>query len=779
MTERRNRPSRGDLVETPVSHSPTLDVVTGRALDKLVATVAAKFGGVHVALNFVTPDSLWWGTSTPGAARSQDAAATMCTQVVADGRPIILTDAAVTQDIEGHACVPDATGMRFYAGVPLFGEDGTTLGALCVWDERPRTPANTDIDFLVNSAREAALRMEMRQLWLRSKSDDDVLTAIARLLELIVTGTSLSVILDTLALAVEASMENTTCSILLLDGVILHHGAGPTLPSEYKNAIDGMRIGPSAGACGSAAYRGETVIVSDIAHDPLGVDYRDIALDAGLQACWSVPIKDAPGRVLGTFALYYRQISVPTADDLRRMSRWVNLAEIAINRAADISALHGAVTHDALTGLVNRAELERQLRIAPRNGEGIAIIFIDLDQFKLVNDTFGHAAGDELLRSVASRLLQFARSSDTVARFGGDEFVVLCRGVHDPTVARTLAQRFAGALQLPMAIYGDTLALSASIGIALQPSSSGVASSDLIGDADLAMYAAKRSGRNAVAIFDLEVRNQARRRLGLEADLGAALARNEIYCEYQPIVDISTGSIVAVETLMRWRSPSRGVVPPISFIETAEENGLIFALGEFVLRTACQQLVDWQAASSKWADVIIGVNVSPRQLQDREFVGIVKDALRQADLPAQHLGLEITEIAFVNDSVVARDNLVTLRHLGVQISIDDFGTGYSSLSQLKNLPVDVLKIDREFVTDVAIGTVDAGIVAAIVAMARTLALEVVAEGVETQAQRRRLQEVGCRVAQGYLWARPLDPANLAEFMVTSARRPPSSNSTSP
>ena len=752
-----------------------LDSVAEPEFDELVRMVARRFRCEHAELSIVAPNRVWLKAATVDSGLSRPPDQALCTDVAKDGAAIVLPDAALSLRFAHHPRVNGFDSLRFYAGVPLITADGTVIGALCAWDEQPRSVSDADLEFLEFCGRAAMTLLDLRRRKLQSDNDDAVLAAIGTLLELIVNGAPTGTVLDRLARAVEAQMPATRCSILLLDGSILHHGAAPSLPQEFRDAIDGVRIGPSVGSCGTAAYRRETVIVSDIATDLLWADYRTVALRADLLACWSVPIIHADGRVLGTFALYYGSPRTPAPDDLQQIGRWVNVAELAICRALDVAALREAAALDPLTGLINRVELERLLRISIGEPQSsFAVLFVDLDQFKLINDTYGHSAGDRLLREVATRLRRCAEEDDVVARFGGDEFVLACRG-GGADEAQQLARRIVTALQQLFTIYGSTVSLSVSVGIALHPPQVGLHSSDLIGDADLAMYAAKRSGRNSITVFDEAVRHRASARLTLEAELGDALSRNEVSCQFQPIVHLSSNTVVSMEALMRWRSPARGLVPPNDFIPAAEDTGQIVALGGFILQDACQTLASWRAVEPGWRDVSVSVNVSPRQLRDPGFFDFVRRVLDSTGLPHSALTLEVTEVALIHDASLVRAGLSQLRRGGVRISVDDFGTGYSSLSQLKTLPVDVLKIDREFVAGIADDPTDAGIVAAVLTLGRTLGLRVIAEGIETESQRRKLLSLGCEFAQGYLWSEPVTAHNMALLRASLNNKLPESN----
>ncbi len=742
-----------------------MDTAPEAVFDDLVALVARRFGSAHAQLSLVTPDRVWLKSAIGDQPRERKPQDTFCAVVAADQRTLVVPDARKSARFAHHPRVSRHGGLRFYAGVPLIAPDGVVLGALCAWDVKPHYPTPEDVEVLEQLGRHMMALLELRRSTLRLESRDAVLAANTTLLEMIVEGAALPLILDTLVRAVEQATPATRSSILLLDGTVLRHGAAPSLPPAFCDAIDGLEIGPATGSCGTAAYSGKTVVVADIAADWRWVGYRDLALPYGFRACWSVPIIGKSGQVLGTFALYYDDVRTPSPDDLRQMSRWVNLAEVAISRAGDLAALRDAATSDALTGLMNRTEALRvlaELTAAP--DQSLALLFVDLDQFKFVNDTLGHPAGDQFLKVVGDRLGECAGPADLVARFGGDEFLVLCPTISTFDEAERLGQRIVAGLQRPLSIHGRSVSLSVSVGIAMHPPQPGFGSTDLLADADLAMYAAKRSGRSSVAVFNEDLRLKAAGRLSMEGELNEALINGEMGCAFQPVVDLQSQRVVAVEALLRWNSPSRGEVPPKTFIPAAEESGQILALGEFVLYCACAQLAAWRKDTAAWRHVVLGINVSPRQLRDPGFADLVERALGDTGLPPMNLAMEVTESTFIEDAGVARTTLARLRAVGVRVAIDDFGTGYSSLAQLKDLPADVLKIDRQFVTELTSDTAAAGIVETIIILARTLRLQVVAEGIETSAQRRKLLELGCRYGQGYLWSQPVRAERLTELL---------------
>lgn len=426
--------------------------------------------------------------------------------------------------------------------------------------------------------------------------------------------------------------------------------------------------------------------------------------------------------------------------------------------------------HDALTGLANQAlfknHLDQALAFARRHGRRIAVLFVDLDRFKFINDTLGHDVGDCLLQYAAHRLKGCVRASDTVARMGGDEFVLILTDIAHAEDAAVVAQNIFNALLPEFVLEGHKVVVTPSIGISLFPDD-GEDGQTLLKHADLAMYRAKEQGRNSYHFYTPEMTARIRERLVLEHDLRRALAQDELFLHYQPKVDLKNGRIVGTEALLRWQQPDRGLVPPAQFVPLAEETGLIVPIGAWALQTACRQTRVWQEAGL--TNLTMAVNLSGRQFKEVELVSTVARILEETALHPACLEFEITESLLMQDTQNSIAALSALKEMGIRITIDDFGTGYSSLSYLKRFSIDSLKIDQSFVQDVSTDPNDAAITKAIIAMAHSLGIKVIAEGVETQEQLKFLQIHGCDEIQGYYFSRPVS-AEAAAALLQEGRR---------
>jgi diguanylate cyclase (GGDEF)-like protein len=452
----------------------------------------------------------------------------------------------------------------------------------------------------------------------------------------------------------------------------------------------------------------------------------------------------------------------------------VVMHDLSERKAFEHRLAHQA-THDPLTGLPNRSllieRLDRALTRARRHHRRVAVLFLDLDHFKVVNDSLGHSLGDRLLVAISERLALALRPGDTVARFGGDEFVVLCEDVSDESDAVAVAERVDRAVSGRFMIDDTEVFVGVSIGIAC-PIDVDVDPETLIRDADAAMYRAKDRGRARWELFDNAMRASAVDRLDIENALRRALERHELRIYYQPVVDLRTGAIDGIEALLRWEHPERGLLNPDDFIGVAEETGLIVPIGSWVLDQACRQVQRWQAEVPGLDPLRLSVNLSGRQLGNTQLVADVATVLGETGIDPALVELEITESVLMDDVEMSQETLTRLHELGVKLAIDDFGTGYSSMSYLRRFPVDLLKVDRSFVESLddqsEEGSGDSAIVTAIVTLAHTLGLSAVAEGVESAAQLAMLRQIGCDRAQGFYMARPGTDHEIGQLLRTDA-----------
>ncbi|WP_300285958.1 EAL domain-containing protein [Nitrosomonas sp.] len=714
-------------------------------------------------------------------------------------------------------------------------------------------------------------------------------------LDLIVANQPLPVVLADITKHLERISPGMLVSILLLDkqAKCLKLGAAPSLPDDYNAAIDQMKIGEGVGSCGTAAFRGEAVIVADIDHHPYWQPYLELTRKADLHACWSVPFKDEKGHVLGTFAIYHRTASEPGPDDLALIEEFTSFTALAVQKVYAAEALRLAATvfesiregvvitdleprivavnrayteitgysadqvigknpkmiksghhdklfyqqmwaklkkdgywsgeiwnrrkngevypqwltisavnfgsedgkeagpsnyvgvftdvsqikqseaqlarlahYDSLTGLPNRllmlTYLQHAVERAQRNHLQVAVLYIDLDRFKNVNDSLGHPVGDELLIMLAERLKKRLREEDTLARLGGDEFLLILEDVKDASDPAIVAATLLDLLSTPFLLpSGHEIFINASIGISLFPDDASNVT-ELIQHADMAMYQAKKEGRYTYCYHTEALSIAANERLALENRLRHALIAGEFVLHFQPLIDAHTGHVVGVEALTRWQPPREAIISPGKFIPIAEDTGLIVPLGEWVLRAACEQNRAWMDAGIP--PLVVAVNLSVRQFQSENLVGMVQRVLEETRLPATYLELELTESMFVAQAERSIETLNQLKALGVRLAIDDFGTGYSSLTYLKRFPIDKLKIDQSFVHGLAHDANDREIAATIIAMARGLKLDVLAEGVESEQQLDFLRQHNCDYYQGYLFHRPVPATELEAWL---------------
>ncbi len=601
----------------------------------------------------------------------------------------------------------------------------------------------------------------------RQNERADRLKGQKEILEMVARGADLREILDTLCVTIEQQIDGAMCAILLMDTEeeSLQAVSCPSLPAGFSWAISGVKPGPFARSAGTAVFREHAVFVADIEHDPLWDDARGKALEHGVVAAWATPMFASNGnRILGALTLYLNRKGSPSEHEREFMEMGAQLSAITIERKGLEQQLTHQAFHDSLTGLPNRAlfsdRVQHALDRISRHDESIAVLFVDLDNFKSINDSLGHQAGDELLKIVAHRLTGCLRAADTAARLGGDEFAILIEGA-DKRSAMNVADRILEALQVPILLSGMEIRAPGSIGMAFSEDGS-ARMSDLLRNADTAMYAAKEAGRNRIEIFEQRMHSGIMKRLELQAELQRAVDADEMVVHYQPIYKLDPHAMVGVEALVRWQHPTRGLLGPIDFIPMAEETGLIVPIGNMVLETTCEQLKAWSDAG-RGMPLRAGVNFSAKQLQSPTLVEDIASCLARFSVDPELLIVEITESVLMHDPDEIAEKLQELRAIGVSVAIDDFGTGYSSLSYLRRFPVNILKIDKFFVQGLDRGPEESAYGRAIVRLSQSLGLDVVAEGIETAGEFETLLEMGCDFGQGFLFSKACPPDTIASL----------------
>ena len=524
------------------------------------------------------------------------------------------------------------------------------------------------------------------------------------------------------------------------------------------------------GVCGQAIRSQKPAVNLDILNSEQARPWREASLVDRPVACAALPLI-RKGQSAGLLMFFMARSWAADEEIVALLARMAENVSFALEnfdreddrRRAEVRA-HYLATHDDLTDLPNRAMFSQMLnaaiKVARRYDRKFSVMFVDLDRFKLINDTLGHAAGDILLKGVGTQFRQCLRDSDVLARFGGDEFVILLHEVSDVAQVGAVARKLLSAAVTPIMIHGRECRVTASIGVAKFPDH-GTDEQSLTKNADAAMYLAKEEGRSGFRFFSREIKTQSVERLMLETSLRRALERDEFVLHYQAKQDLATGEISGAEALLRWHHPDLGVLPPIQFISLAEESGLIVPIGRWVLDTACAQNIAWQAQGLP--PMRIAVNLSPRQFIDPNLLENIRTALANSGMMPQLLDLEITESMMMQNADGAMRVLTAIKRLGVHLSIDDFGTGYSSMSLIKQFPIDTIKVDRSFVRNLPTDANDCAITNAVIALGKALDLTVVAEGVETKAQERFLREQGCNEIQGYLFSKPLPGQEFIAF----------------
>ena len=589
------------------------------------------------------------------------------------------------------------------------------------------------------------------------------------ILEMIAIGRPASPIYDAIALMYESRHPGMRCSMLELSGNTLLHGGAPSLPETYCKAVHGLINGPEVGSCGTSTFTGKRVLVENIETDPKWEKIKHFALPHGMRSCWSEPVKSSSGKVLGAFGMYYDYPALPNEQELNDLISAARLTGIVMERDQVQKRIHALAYSDELTELASRASLIQHLeeitKTSVRYNRRFGLLYIDLDNFKWINDSFGHDAGDQLLKTIAMRLKATCRDTDFIARLGGDEFCVLVEEGEEDNAAN-VATRCLTSITAPFAIYSRSLTPTCSIGIAYCPDD-GDNPFALLKAADTSLYTAKENGKNQYAFYRTEQTHKAQYRFQIERNLREAIETQQLTLVYQPQINVITGEIVGVEALSRWQHPQLGQVPPSEFIATAERIGMIKPLTEWALRTACQQLNVWKAEGHH--RLCMAVNISPSLFLESEFVSLVKCIIKETGINPDQLKLEVTE------GVVQTDprNLSifqALKELGVLLAIDDFGSGYSSFASLHHLTTDYLKIDKCFIDNMLSDDKAYTLVSTMVEMGHKLGYGIIAGGVETLEQLNILKKLDCEIVQGYLFSKPTSAAHISELLHSDNHR---------
>ncbi len=608
-----------------------------------------------------------------------------------------------------------------------------------------------------------------------------------RILELLTYAPSREAMLGELCLLIEGMLAGPKCAIMLHDQSThqLRVGAAPNLPAELTTRLDGVEVSARGASCGAAIHHGKTVVVEDIAGNPIWPDHADAALGAGFRSAWSVPLRrpaerrQGERRIVGTLDFYFPTVERYSAERLDSFEAAADLAALTLYHAEENSFGHSAQL-DQVTSLPNRGAFSSQLhrlvdqeKVKPAvDRNRFAVVTLDLDNFKDVNDTLGYKMGDLLLRALGQRLAGCLRENDTVARSGGDDLILLIRDLQRDEDINVVADKILRRVNDPYDFGGQGLFVTASMGISVYPWD-GEDAQTLLRNAETALVSAKERGGSNFQFFrptmarDKPTFDSWMEQAKLGSQLREALGCDQLDLYYQLKYAADRQTICGAEALMRWHHPELGLVPPLRFIPMAEQMGLIVGFGQWAIRKACVQNKSWQDAGL--LRMPMSVNVSPQQFRQGRLIEDIRTILEESQLPSEYLELEIVEHLAMEDTTSNLHRLQALSNLGLQLSIDDFGTGFSSLSYLSKFPFDTIKIDRSFIKDIGTGNDQdrdsRNIVLAIISMAQALSLKTIAEGAETEEQVDFLCQHGCQAIQGFFFSRPIPAAEMTDFLI--------------
>jgi diguanylate cyclase (GGDEF)-like protein len=744
-----------------------LDTASEERFDRITRLAARMFACEFSTISLIDVDRQWFKSEENVGLCETPRSTSFCSHTILRNKVFVVNDTLKNEDFSDNPLVVNAPFVRFYAGIRI-SIGGHHIGALCVFDTKPHDFSDEQAQALQDLAdivvdelnKDEALSTQLISLKLQNKLEEaDKLTRVRSvLLKKVVNSFSLQPVLNEIVTAIEQDYMGQYCSILLLDGNNLLFGAGPSLPDFYNEAIHGIKIGVGQGSCGTTAFTAKRTIVDDISTHPYWTNWAPIASRAGLAACWSEPIKSADGKVLGTFAIYHSNTAFPSVQEIERIEQFADIASIAIERYHASELIWRQANFDELTQLPNRIlmqeHLKQALSTANRNKTLVAVMFIDLDNFKDINDTLGHSAGDNLLIACSQRIKSTIREKDIVARLGGDEFIVIINDLLKVSDIDVIANKLIEEISQGFVLQDEVVHTTASIGLTLYPNDADSVAG-LLKNADQAMYGAKAIGKNIYHYYTEDMRELALKRVTLISDMRSAIKNEEFFILYQPIYDLQTGKISKAEALIRWQHPVHGVVGPLEFIPLAEETGLINEISNWVFKQVCKNVCHWR--EHYLPELQICINTSPIQYLDASN-GIITwlDHIRETQTPPQAIVIEITERLLMEANETVSDTLTTFRRAGVQVALDDFGTGYSSISYLQKFATDIIKIDKSFVHSINDVNVNKTLCEIIIMLGQKLGLKVVAEGIESPEQNSILQSLDCDYGQGYLFSRPID-----------------------
>ena len=669
--------------------------------------------------------------------------------------------------LSGAAALGCVAGIAVAAGDPAPNAVALIVLILCammltLWTSSVQTRRRNELALAFASEGAARRQIELQEVQQREAAD---------LGRVALHEADPRTILDRATEIVSRVLNAELATVILLeeDGKTMRLGAATGIdreqlwavtPTDINNSLAGLVITSE-----SPVMVDQWTTESRIAPPP-----AVIAMNLRRSLC--VPIT-AGGRTQGSLCCHTSRVEAFNSQDVSFMRSLCNVIGSSIERHSRENQIRHDALHDPLTGLPNRDLLMDRLTTAVqrarRGQEQLAVLFVDLDEFKLVNDSLGHKAGDQLIRSVAPRIDELLRADDTIARFGSDEFVIVLSQVQNPDEARFVSERILSSLARPFDLDGEVQRIGASIGIAIGDGTSSAEA--LIRDADTALRSAKAE-RGTAVVFDVETRAAMVERAQTEQDLRRAIDEDQLELHFQPIIGPDDDAIVAVESLVRWNHPDRGLLGPGEFIPLAERTGLINSLGRWVIDEACRQATRWLEAGPGGTPLGVSINLSAQQLTDPELPGLLEASMQRFGVPAAAIQLELTETSLMEDGERSIEMLHRLRETGVSIALDDFGTGFSSLSYIKDLPLNRIKIDRSFVSSMKSGSIEETIVKAAVDMALVLDLEVVAEGVETEQQLNRVRALGCGYVQGFYFSRPVPAAEIGVILDLQVPEPP-------